>query len=643
MGAGGGPPGGGGAPPPAGGAGGRGPPPAGGGGDRGAAAGARLAGVWDDARRASIRAHLAAVDRSQGAARFDAAAAVLDPYARDWIALQVDACRAGRVPGAREGLYDRRVACLERRRAQLDAVASRLATSDGARAVDDAVTATHQVEDLAACSDADALLAETPPPDPAVRAQVTALRAEIDSAENARIAGQFDREPARSIALVERARRLGHAPTLAQALAYRARIQATRLETRDEITTLRELIDVAARAHDDRLAADTWMPLLAMLAAIGKPTEAIDLFPAASAAVVRAGDDPRRKATLLYREGEALTATDRIDEGIADLERAQTMLVKLGAEKRGSPLQPLLSDVNLDLGDAYHSKPDNALAVEHYQRAIVLSEQAFGPDNAEESFALNNLAQALQFEGKYAEALAAAEHTVRVRAAHDGESLGLVSSLGTVAAELRLLGRPRESLAPLQRALKIAQSDPAATPASVADTLFTLANTEADLHDDDAALLHYDAAIANYEKAPAGTKNINLANALTDRAEFYAARGRCGDAVPELERAASLYVSWRGADYYWALESLQYLGKCQLVLGHPARAIAPLERAVALHVPDDLQETYDLARFYLGRARLESGRDPKGGLALARAARASLAALKSDQLPAIDAWLAKHR
>ncbi|MCE9572240.1 MAG: hypothetical protein K8W52_03705, partial [Deltaproteobacteria bacterium] len=96
--------------------------------------------------------------------------------------------------------------------------------------------------------------------------------------------------------------------------------------------------------------------------------------------------------------------------------------------------------------------------------------------------------------------------------------------------------------------------------------------------------------------------------------------------------------------------SLLGQGRCLVRLDRAADAIAPLERAVGLIPTSGALTLHDhLARAWLGRALVGAGRERGRGLALARTARAPIAAeVAKDhdydrELRDLDAWLAKHR
>jgi hypothetical protein len=95
---------------------------------------------------------------------------------------------------------------------------------------------------------------------------------------------------------------------------------------------------------------------------------------------------------------------------------------------------------------------------------------------------------------------------------------------------------------------------------------------------------------------------------------------------------------------------LSGMGKDLLMLGRPAEAIAPLERAEALRATLEAQPPVAETRFMLARALWEGGGDKRRARALAEQARQDVlpeatrfgGSLRTG-LDAIDEWLATHR
>jgi len=87
------------------------------------------------------------------------------------------------------------------------------------------------------------------------------------------------------------------------------------------------------------------------------------------------------------------------------------------------------------------------------------------------------------------------------------------------------------------------------------------------------------------------------------------------------------------------------IGRTHLEAGRPAKAIAPLERAVAVAKPEKFAGMQLVGKWLLGRAQVESRQDVAGGHAAIQAARAELAAAGGSdaEIAELDAWVAKAR
>jgi hypothetical protein len=309
---------------------------------------ARIEAVWSPARRDALAAKLTARDPVRGASRFATISAALDSSARDFRAMHVEACRATRVAGRQsDALLDRRMACLDRWLDEFGATVSAIEQAGDPAALDRASRAVPALSPLAACADVRALGEILPLPDDLVRrttASVLASRARVLDVEQR--AGRLDGLTVKLSQLVADARALDHAPTLATALAVEARGYLAAGNQSAAATVLRELTQVAARAHDDRGAAFAWTGLLETIAR-GKATsrETDELVFAANAAVVRAGDPPALRGDLLYWQAMAIDDGAHSAEALELLAQARRVLEQAGASSPGSPLANRLADV----------------------------------------------------------------------------------------------------------------------------------------------------------------------------------------------------------------------------------------------------------------------------------------------------------
>ncbi|MBI2898310.1 MAG: serine/threonine protein kinase [Deltaproteobacteria bacterium] len=116
----------------------------------------RLAGVWDPAVKAAVRASFLSSGRKQAPATYSRVSRVLDGQAAEWAAMHRASCEARRSGRQDDRATALRSACLEERRAEMSELTGKLARADG-RMVDRAVHAVFELASVEACGDARAL------------------------------------------------------------------------------------------------------------------------------------------------------------------------------------------------------------------------------------------------------------------------------------------------------------------------------------------------------------------------------------------------------------------------------------------------------------------------------------------------------
>ncbi|HEY0985671.1 MAG TPA: tetratricopeptide repeat protein, partial [Kofleriaceae bacterium] len=604
----------------------------------------RLAAVWGPRRAIALRAHLVAVDPVQGATRFDRSAAKLDAAATSWQDMYVDACRATRVERRQsDAVLDRRMECLDRWLVELGQTVDVVAQASDYAAVDQAVRATSSLSPLDVCADARALDAAPPPTSAADRATAVALANRTRELDVAQRAGRLDGLSLRARELVAAARALGHGPTLASALVVQVRILNRLNERGTAEPILRELLEVAARLHDDRDEVFAWTNLMVMMSqARGRTDEALALVPSARAAVVRAGDPIELRADLLYAQAIVLDQGARSAEGLVLLKEERALLEQAGATSPLSPLAGRLSEALDETANSYLKSDDIDASIAVAREAIERRRAVSGPDSLDEADTWQKISTAQQRARRLDQSLAAIEEAGRLRAGRLGTSAALALTLAAEASVLDDLGRLDESVAVYERALAMCRATMSSGDVNLGRTLINsgLALSRVRRYDD--AVRNYDEAIALFEKASGGT--ISLAIAVSNRGDIVAHRGDCEQANRDFTRSIELLDKLTAPNLYVRVYPLSGKGACLLELGRPAEAIPVLERAVGVTVSAADAHEIARAKANLGRALVETRRDVAGGLAMARAARPAILAGpdRAVELPILDRWLAAH-
>ncbi|MDX2088858.1 MAG: serine/threonine-protein kinase [Kofleriaceae bacterium] len=604
-------------------------------------AGDRLAGLWDDPARKAVRDGFLASGRPYADDAHRKVVASLDAYASAWTSARIEACRATHVRHEQsEALLDLRMRCLDRRAAELGALARVFALGTDPEVVDRAVIAASRLAPLEGCADVEALQAVVAPPtDPVVGPRVEQLRGELARAEALERAGRYRAALVLAQELANEASGLGYPPFLAETLHRRGRLEMATGDATRARATLDEALLAAATARDDRLAAATWPALLVAIGTgYGRPEEALGLRIPAEAALRRSGngagteaelrtalgtvffaagkfDDAQRQheealairertlgpsheavaesltelAVVLKARGMLDAARDRIERALAILERA------LGPE------HPELAKSLTHLGVIHRLRGDHAEAERHQARALAILERALGPEHPDVAEALNNLGVVRREQGRYAESRAAHVRALAIRERAYGPEHPLVAmSENNLGITARGEGKFAEALRHHQRALEIRERTLGAEHPKVALTL------------------------------------NHLGDSLL----------RAGDAGEALQRhAQALAIQARSlrADHPERVHSLRGQAAALLALDRPADALAAARRALDLGAaqriaPVELAET----RFVLAGVMWATG-DRAGAIMEARAAEGALAGAGALASHAeVSTWLRSH-
>jgi tetratricopeptide (TPR) repeat protein len=299
------------------------------------------------------------------------------------------------------------------------------------------------------------------------------------------------------------------------------------------------------------------------------------------------------------------------------------------------------ADALYEIANSYQRAENLDAAIAAAKQSIDRWRAVSGVDSADEAFSWLSLSNSLQRAGRLDEALAAAQEVVRLREARLGTSVALALSLVWQAAVLDEQGHRDQAIALYDRGLAMSRATMAPGDVNLSHPLIDRGVALFRLGRYDEALRDYDEAIALMDRT--GSKTINLAIAIYNRADLAARRGRCDDALRDDTRTIALLEDIEPTSYV-LLYPLSGKGACLVRLGRPAEAIPILERA--LRGKAATADAFETARAqaYLGRARVETGRDVAGGLAMARTARPAIAASPDggEELRLLDRWLAAH-
>jgi hypothetical protein len=601
----------------------------------------RIAGVLD-----AVRGRLAAP-----------AGAAFEAYGRAWAKAARDACVATRRGEQSGAMLDLKMACLDRRLDELDA----LATAAAAAPADVQIRTGFELPPLEPCTDRDQLAAVLPPA-PSQSQAVADLRKRLAQigARQKTTAYREALDDARAAA--DDARALRYGPAIANALDLVAKLEMNAGHPDAADATIKSAIAAAAEGRDDALLAELWTTRIFVASERNRADEALAYAEAAESEASHLANPSAMRGMIRSYVAAALLQQDKLPEARASAEQAVQFL-----ESALGPGHPRLGAALTTLADVCTRQRDLPAARRHAERAVHLFEATANDQDV--AVALQRLANVSSVAGDLERALREYRDALARTLRSAGPShLYTASAHTNVGDVLRKLGRADEARIELEAARAIYEQttgldneqallvlgslaklepDPTARRRlledllarelrvfgerhhHVADTLNDLGNTARDAGDLDGAAALFRRALAGFE-ATLGPTHPRVAIALSNLGEVSIARGALGDAADACARALAIDEKALGPSHPDLAYDLTCLGEARGAAG----GIELLERALALRTsrgaPDELART----QFALARALATT--NPQRARQLAHAARDHA---DTAQRAAIDRWL----
>jgi eukaryotic-like serine/threonine-protein kinase len=283
-----------------------------------------IAEVWTWERRQAVRSALLSVDSAYAHEVWTRAEAELESYAMDWAAMHENACMVHQRGEQSDRLLDRRMRCLEQRRAAMDSAVIVLGETT-AESLPNAVDVVQQLPSIDGCADIGALLAEVPlPTSPEVAGQVAGLRQRLLRAVALEHSGRYQDALHEIEAVVAGAESLGYRPLLAEALLVHGRI-LVEFNRREPATDILERAARAALATGmDAVAVDALARLIYAQGTTrsAQDSAALALAPFAESLAERVPQDAFVRALLLNNIGVVHMARGQPERARSYFERA---------------------------------------------------------------------------------------------------------------------------------------------------------------------------------------------------------------------------------------------------------------------------------------------------------------------------------
>jgi tetratricopeptide (TPR) repeat protein len=606
-----------------------------------AAADGKLAGVWDDGRRAAVRQAF----RNSGKAYAEAALATVertfDDYAHAWLAMHVDTCEATRVRGEQsEELLDLRMSCLDDRLTQLKTLSDVFTSADG-KVVEHAAQSAQSLPGLASCADVAALRAPVAPPrDLESRQRVEAVRQRLARASALRLAARYDEGLRTAHAAVTDAEGLKYAPVIAEAQLRLGELLGDHGDWVDSARALHRGLVAGLEGHHEEAAA--WAATELVQAVGVRQAHYDDGDRWAEVAEALAGRIKRNDEILgvLYsHRSEVHERQSKYDDALADATRALALELRvLGPE------HATVAGTYHQLGNIYFQRAQYAEALDAFSKSLAIRQRTLGADHpllAKTHVGMANVygdsgdhERALQ---EYQGALAALE-----RAQPDDPDIPMINL--NMGDELLAFGRANDAFSHYQSAL----TDFMKRIGPSLDATLALNN----MGDAQLALGQPREALRSYSDGEKmcervlGPNHQVCGQILGGLGESQRRLGQLDEAAAHFQRSLAVGEKAIGPTHPRLAAPLLGLGRVALARHAPASARPPLERALTIREaqPGDGIELADV-RFALAQTLWSTSERPRA-LTLAEAARAAYAKAGAPARRALDevtAWLARRR
>ena len=544
--------------------------------------GGEMASVWSAERKEGMRTAFVDSGRVYAETTFDRVAEFFDTRAQQWVTMRGEACEATWVRREQsEAMLDRRMACLDRRMDDMDALVEVLGKAD-ASVVDRALDATGRLRSLDRCADVSVLQAQVAPPEDAVAQQEAAdIRGELASARAERHAGHFDDGLRVAEAARARSDALDYAPVRAEAMLVQAHLLDEQGRAVEALALTKEALWAAQAVGHDQAAAEAAVLLVWLQSERrGDPEAGLEWARYAEATLQRAGGDDDLQGRLWLNEGAARVGAGQFDEGQEAYDRA------LGHfREQFDDDHPAIPKIVFNVANLLYQRGHYEDALVRYRDALEQLERLHGPGHP------------------------------RCAVAHDA-----------IGNTLRALGQMDEAVAEHQRSAELLRAALGADHPDVALSLMNLGHAYDQMQRLEDAQRLYEEAL---ELLGPHSDHVHLPVALNNLGLLHADHGNPAKGLPLVRRALDLLEARLGPNNPQLISPISALARLHTELGQIDQALALIDRqhglAVAAHGPDHRNAAVALAN--MGNALRAADRLPE---ALERF-RACLAAFERNR------------
>jgi eukaryotic-like serine/threonine-protein kinase len=542
------------------------------------AQGASIEDVWNDGSRERLRAALVGTGVSHAHTTAKKVMPWLDDHGEAWRSARTQACIEYEVHARWDAdAYARAAWCLDDRRMELEALVEELSRGD-TRAVERAVQASAGLGGLDSCQQR-AALEHMPLPPTAAREEARALRAEHSKAIAMRSTGAYPEGLEIARAALERARAVGWPPLVAQTRLAVGELLASAGRYAEAEETLENAYfeAVQAGATQDAAAASTKL-VFTVGVHLSRHADALRWSRHAEVVLASLPDLGRtRLAAHLTTLAMVHDSMGSADDAMQLYERA----LEIWEEALGQEHPDFVNTLN-NLAISHYRRGAFEEAKDVHERALAIREEALGPEHPLVAATLHNLAVVHDVTGAYEEAKALYERALAIRE----DALGskhpeVAQSLSGLAIVHHAMGALEEAKALHERALAIQENALGSEHPALAQSLNNLAMVHARRAAYDEAKALYERALTIQEKT-LGPEHPDLASSMHNLANVHHQTGAYEEAKALYERALAITERAEGPEHPHLAQSLNNLAAVHHATGAHEEAKRLHERALAI-------------------------------------------------------------
>lgn len=343
-----------------------------------------IAEVWGEHQREALGTAFSATADPLATPTLPRVMRILNAYADDWSRLHNESCEAHQRGESSPMLLDRTMACLRRRKGELAALVKVLTEAEKGT-IGNAVRATHHLPRLATCTESQALLATTPPPDdPEDLRVVETLRDELGRVRALQSAGRYDDALELVTTLAPKVKDAAYLPLSAEVQLREGSLRMWQGDAAAAAALLRDAFASGLRVKADRLAVEAlaqWIYCVGY--GLERVAEVETPYITAMAMVDRIPNSADLRALILTTYASAKSASTDVETTLSRFREAlELWRVSTGPERPRVAFNLFnIGSISLDylLCDE---------AEEAFEEGLVVAARTLGPEHSETLFML---------------------------------------------------------------------------------------------------------------------------------------------------------------------------------------------------------------------------------------------------------------